>query len=427
MMIDLSRVKKTLAAASLGSGTAPVPNLGAEEDNVTLSRLIDLLDLGGVPRDKLGEATYFACLRMLSEGIGRLPLKLMQHTEEGGVLERRDLPLYHTLRYRPNPFSTSTRFWATVETHRNHFGNAYVWLQPAGQTFRMWQLPSNQVRIWWDNKRILADQEHIWYIWTAPDGKQYPFCDDEIMHFRTWLSLDGVTGLAVQDILRLTLEGAQKSQQMLNGLYDNGFTAKAVVQYTGDLNGKLEQTFLQSIENYAAGKMGNRIIPIPMGHKLEPLNIKLTDGQFLELRKYTALQVAAAFGIKPDQINDFEKSSYASSEAQQLAFLVDTQLYILKDYEEEIGYKSLSDEQRTKALIYPKFNTAVALRADTKTQIETLATAVSNEIYTPDEARGFLDLSRKPGGDRLYANGNLIPLELAGKQYEGREGRNEQS
>ena len=49
------------------------------------------------------------------------------------------------------------------------------------------------------------------------------------------------------------------------------------------------------------------------------------------------MQIASAFGIKPVQINDYSKSSYASSENQNLAFLVDTLLFILKQYEEELN------------------------------------------------------------------------------------------
>lgn len=403
---------------------AAVAEEAAPAQSITLEQLVDFLNLGDVPKSRLGEATYFACMRMLSEGLGRLPLKLMQADETQGVVERRDMSLYHTLRYRPNPFTTATRFWGTLENWKNHYGNSYAWIQHIDGGVNLWQLPSNQVRIWWDNKKVLSATEHIWYIWSAPNGKQYPLCDDEVLHFRTWLSLDGITGLAVQDILKLTLDGAVKSQAMLNGLYDNGFTAKAVVQYTGDLNGKLEQGFLENIENYATGRVSGArgIIPIPLGCKLEPLDIKLADGQFLELRKYTALQVAAAFGIKPDQINDYTKSSFASSEAQQLAFLVDTQLYVLKDYEEEIAYKLLSDRQRREENIYPNFNTAVVLRATPTQQIETMTKAVSNNVYTPDEARAFLNKGRKPGGDQLYGNGNLIPLTLAGKQYNQRGG-----
>lgn len=57
---------------------------------------------------------------------------------------------------------------------------------------------------------------------------------------------------------------------------------------------------------------------------LQPLNVTLADAQYAEIKKYTALQIAAAFGIKPNQLNDYDKSSYSNSESQQLAFLVDT-------------------------------------------------------------------------------------------------------
>ena len=40
-------------------------------------------------------------------------------------------------------------------------------------------------------------------------------------------------------------------------------------------------------------------------YKRQPLDIKLSDSQFFELKKYTALQIAAAFGVKPNQINDY--------------------------------------------------------------------------------------------------------------------------
>lgn len=60
--------------------------------------------------------------------------------------------------------------------------------------------------------------------------------------------------------------------------------------------------------------------------KLTPLDIKLSDSQFIELKEYSALQIAAAFGIKPNQINDYTKSSYSNSEMQQLSFLTDTML-----------------------------------------------------------------------------------------------------
>ena len=397
-------------------GQAAAPADGAEQ--VTLSQLIDLLNLGGIPRSKLSEATYFTCLRVLSEGVSKLPLKLIRSTPERGVEEVRENPLYRVLRYRPNPIQTATYFWADMEMSRNHYGNAYAAIFGSGLSTQLWHMRSDRVSVWFDNRRILAPDARLWYIWSAPDGRRYKLCQDEVLHFRTWLSLDGITGLSVQEILRSTLDGSLQSQQMLNSLYKNGFTAKAAVQYTGDLNSEAEQNFLRGLEAYATGQMDatKSFIPVPLGSKIEPLNIKLTDSQFIELRKHSALQIAAAFGVKPNQVNDYEKSSFANSEAQQLAFLTDTLLWILKGYEEELSWKLLEPAQMDRGEA-AQFNTAVMLRADTKTQIESMVQAVANSVYMPNEARAYLGMSSAAGGDRLIANGNVIPLEDVGKQY----------
>jgi HK97 family phage portal protein len=171
---------------------------------------------------------------------------------------------------------------------------------------------------------------------------------------------------------------------------------------------------------FAGAKNAGKVVPVPVGMQLQPLNVSLTDAQFFDLKKYTALQISAAYGIKPNQINDYEKSSYANSESQQLSFLVDTMLWILKQYEEEINYKLLTEKERLNGYYY-KFNEKVILRADSKTQSETLRNYVQGSIYKPNEAREYLDKEKDPYGERLYANGNVIPLEDAGKQYKEKE------
>uniref|UniRef100_UPI00359FB51C phage portal protein n=1 Tax=Jeotgalibaca porci TaxID=1868793 RepID=UPI00359FB51C len=213
-------------------------------------------------------------------------------------------------------------------------------------------------------------------------------------------------------------------------MYDNGFTAKAVLQYTGSLSDDNVKKFVKGIESYSKGDLSDEgienIIPIPLGSTLQPLNVKLGDNQFIEVKQYSAIQIASAFGIKPNQIGDYTKSSYASAEAQQLSFYVETLLYILKHYEEEISYKLLSDNERNEDGLRFKFNVSVILRADLKTQIEMLSKAVNSFIYTPNEARNMLDFEDKDGGDQLLGNGASIPIQFAGSQYTNIDGKEEQ-
>jgi HK97 family phage portal protein len=391
-----------------------------------MQQLIDFLGLKGTKEKALSEATYFACLKVLSESVGKLPLKLLQHQDNNGVINARGHPMYRIVHDRPNPYMTSTAFWSTVEQNRNHYGNAYVLIKGAGSKMTLWILPSDEVEVWYDDQKILSDIPDIYYIYSH-GGRLYQFGSEQILHFKTSNTFDGIKGIAVREQLKMTIDGNIKSQKMLNNMYKSGFTAKAVVQYTSELSDKNLEKFKSKLEKFAGSDLDDKetknIIPIPIGTQLTPLNIKLADNQFVDVKKYSALQIASAFGIKPNQIGDYEKSSYASAEAQQLSFYVDTLLYIIKQYEEELNYKLLTNEEITNGY-YFKFNVAVILRADLKTQVDTLCQAISNFLYTPNEARALLDMEAKEGGDQLLGNGASIPVQLAGTQYidDGKEG-----
>lgn len=381
--------------------------------------LAEMLGLKGLNEESLSEATYFACIKVLSEAIGKLPVKLLQYNDDHGVNNARKHPLYSVIHDRPNPYMSSTTFWSTVEFNRNHYGNAYVLITGAGSKTQLWILPSNEVEIWYDNQKLLGDIPDIYYFYTK-GGRRYQFGSEEILHFKTSNTYDGIVGISVRDQLAQTIRGNHQSQKVLNKMYDSGFTGKSVLQYTGDLSQSNVDTFIASIERYAKGDLKGKgvenIIPIPIGFNLQPLNVKLADAQFIEVKQYTSLQIASAFGIKPYQIGDYTKSSYASAEAQQLSFYVDTLLYIIKQYEEELTYKLLTNGEMTQGLHF-KFNVSVILRADLQTQINTLSTAVNSFLYTPNEARALLDKPSVDGGDVLMGNGSAIPVDLVGHQY----------
>ena len=380
--------------------------------------LADFLGLDkNMDKDARSEATYFACLKILSEAVGKLPLKLLRKTKKDGVVEATKHPLYNVVRNRPNRFMTSTTFWSTNEYYRDHFGNAVSMIVDYGANMQLIPLDYSKLEIWYDDGKLLSEIPDVWYLYNAGE-KYYKLSSEQVLHFKTSITENGIKGLSVREMLKSTIEGNQKAQKMQNALYDTGFTAKAVVQYTGSLNDENVKKFLQNIENYAKGNVdaGKGLVPIPIGSTLTPLNTKLADNEFLELKKYSALQIAAAFGIKPVQINDYSKSSYASSENQNLAFLVDTLLFILKQYEEELNYKLLSDLEIKQGYFF-KFNTGMLLRADMKTQIESITQAISNGLYTPNEGRAYLDLEAKDGGDSLIVNGSMIRVEQVGSQY----------
>lgn len=390
-------------------------------EQMTLNQLLEFLGVHEQEGGALSEATYFACLKVLSESIGKLPLRMMRATPNEGVRPEIGHRYYRMLNERPNRFMTASVFWTYMEYCRNHYGNAYAYIdERSPKRPQLWPMDPRNVQVIYDNAKKLADVPDVYYAYSSSSG-QIILSSEEVLHFKAHLTTsDGLVGVSVREQLASTITGNVKAQNLVNKMYDSGMTAKAVLQYTGGLNDENVQTLLKGIESYAKGELKAKgienIIPMPLGMTLTPLNMKLADSQFLEVKQYSALQIAAAFGVKPYQVGDYTKSSYASAEAQQLSFLIDTLLFNIKQYEEEISWKLLADSEEASGLT-AKFNTAVLLRADQQTQINTLSTAVSSFLMTPNEARERLDLPHKEGGDNLLGNGAAIPVQYAGSQY----------
>lgn len=370
----------------------------------------------------LSECTYLTCIKTLYETIGKLNFDILIDRDEG--TERlKSHELNKILRYRPNPHMTPTTFKQIIEFNRNHYGNAYAYIkrnQGTGELESLIPLNPRGVRVLVDKDNILGFGDLVVYrVQNMKTGENIIIHEKDMLHFKFSLMADnGLVGRSVQEVLAQTMSGAKASQAFLNNLYQQGMTASAILEYTADLSDEKIEKLRERIEKLGTGSINaGRILPLPPGSKLNTLDLKLTDSQYFELKKYSALQIASVFGIKPTQINDYEKSSYATSEAQNLSFYVDTILAILRQYEEEMIYKLISEEDVEKG-VHIKANVSSMLRADLKTQSEILSSYVNNGIMTPNEARDKLDLIKKESADILMANGNYIPLEKVGNQYE---------
>lgn len=392
------------------------------DDSRAQAELYNLLDFLGIdkrrPRDELSVITYYTCLRILSESIGKIPLRV-QKVLDRGVTKQPNHRLWRTLGRRPNRYMTATGFWSLMEWTRQHKGNAYAYITGTGSNIELWYLDPDNVEVFYDDAKLLAKIPDVYYRYIV-GGQQHIFKSGELLHFRTTNSRDGILGIPVREQLRDTILGQGKAQDMLNSMYDSGFMAKAVLQYTGNLSEDNAKKFTKMMNEYAENKWEKdgvkNFIPVPLGASIQPLNIKLADNEFNEIKQFSALEIAAAFGVKPTQIGDYTKSSYSSEEAQQISFLVETLLFIIEHYEQEITYKLFTRQEQEEGL-EAKFDTRVILRVTAEAMMNNLRAGVSNFIFTPNEAREQLDYPPADGGDKLIGNGTNIPIEMVGQQY----------
>lgn len=391
--------------------STPVSNGGG------LTFLRQLLTSGG--GSDLSEVTYLTCLKTLSEAMGKLPVEV-----EDGDHKRLNNDVARLLSVAPNPRQTAAEFFGTLEFCRNHYGNGYAYCSWDGRTGALkglYPLDPQCVTIWVNNTGTLEDLPYYYTYTDNKTGKPYMILPDDMIHLRSWLT-DGAThlaGKAIHDILNSYFSGNKSSQEFLNNLYQNGLQANLVIKYVGDLSTDKKKKILDELSTLAGMNTSERAIPIPVGWDITPLDLKLTDAQFLEIRKYSALQVAAAFGIKPNFLNDYDKSSYSNAAAQNLSFYTDTLLYIITLYEQEFSRKLLTTEQLNDG-IRVHFNFSVILRTDPSTQAQALATYVTNGIYQVNEARAKAGLPPVKDGNIIVINGSYKGLDHINAPYEGK-------
>lgn len=379
-------------------------------------------------KDAMSEVTYYTCLKILSETMGKMPLKYYRMEGESRV-RAEPTPASIIITQKPNPYHTPLMMKTFLELCCQNYGNAFCYIERAEartggrilETVRgLWPLDPNKVQVMYDNKGIMGDVDgnRIWYQYDDPCAGTMFIPARNMIHLRTWLlKSDGIMGMSAREILKETFSGATEAQDVMNTQYKSGLTASMAMQYTGDFDKeKVEKLRKKFADKLTGSKNAGAVVPVPIGLQLTPLNSSMQSSQFAELRRYTALQIAAAFGIKPTQINDYEKASYASSEAQQIDFLQNTMLYRITAWEEEINSKLLTDDDRKGQCFY-KFNEKVLLRTDSKTQSEIMRNEVLSAIRKSNEARRMIDLPDDEHGDQLMINGSYIPLSMLGQQY----------
>ncbi|MDK0903523.1 phage portal protein [Clostridium perfringens] len=362
----------------------------------------------------LKENTVYICTKIRAESIGKLSLKVYKEREE-----YKEHELYYILKYKPNPLMNSINFWKCIEAQRTLKGNAYAYIErnKKGQVTGIYPIDSDNVTKVIDDNNFLSSLSKVWYIVIDNKGIKHKLYSDEILHFIGDITLDGLIGIAPLDYLKCTVENGRATQEFVNKFFKNGLSTKGVIQYVGDLDEKAKRTFRKEFESMSNGlENAHSVSLLPLGYQFQPLSLSMADAQFLENSKLTKREIAAAFGMKSYHLNDLERATFNNLTEQQKDFYITTLQPSLTNYEQEMQDKLFSQYETLKD-VRVEFNVDTILRSDIKTRYESYRIGIQSGFLSPNEVRKKENLPAKEGGDELLANGNMIPIIMAGKQY----------
>jgi HK97 family phage portal protein len=337
----------------------------------------------------LGLSAVYAAVRHLTDLISTLPL---QAYRQEGDTRRRLSALPQLLRDLDGSGELSPWLCELVGSMALHGNAVGAVTRRDGMEFAadvVW-LPMTEVTV--DDSNLLHPQ---WY-WKGRKVSR-----DELVHIK-WIKMPGRT-LALSPIEAYALTVASGLQAQAYGsdwFASGGFppgtfknSAKTVAQEDADIiKGRL-----------TAAIRARKPLVYGSDWDYSPVTVPPEQAQFIETMKMTANQVAAIYGIAPDEIGGEAANSltYSTEELRQIRRIADVRPWLVHI---EDGLSALLPDRQ-----YLKFNANAVIRADIQTRYNVYEVAQRIGMLSLNEERALEDYPPVPGGDGHKPLGSTPP------------------
>lgn len=360
-------------------------------------------------------SAVFACVRLVSETVSTLPLKLYKSNADGSSSLARTHPLYNVLCSSPNYEMTQSRFLLFIVASIVLWGNSYTEIirSPNGKRIISLDplLPQNMQVI---RNKVSGALEYF----HTDEGVRRQIDEKNIMHIRSF-GIDGVMGIYTIGKGRETFGTAISAEQTAAKFFENGLQTSGFLSTDKTNTPEQRQQLKKNIESFMGSKNAGKVMVLENGYSYNGITMNPEAAQMLETRSFEIEEICRWFRVPPFMIGHFDKqSSWSSSaEAQDLNFLKYSLRPLLVNIEQEISRCLIG---RAESEIYfASFNIEGLLRADSATRSEYYASAANNGWMSRNEIRAKENLPPIPGGDTYTVQSALISLDEVGKNYEG--------
>lgn len=196
-----------------------------------------------------------------------------------------------------------------------------------------------------------------------------------------------------------------------SGLRNSGFLNAGQVLNPDD-RAKLEKIMADYM---GAGNAGGLMI-LEGGMTFTPMNMSSVDAELLLTRKFEIEEIGRWFDMPPILLGHAVDGqtmwgSGVDSIIQSWMTLGLSQR--IRRAQQAIDKRLRTAGERAEGL-YTRYNPDALLAVNSVARINFISQAVQNSILTPDEGRALIERGKQPGGDKLLAQVNLVPLDRLG-------------
>ncbi|HAT5009676.1 TPA: phage portal protein [Serratia marcescens] len=347
-------------------------------------------------------SAVWACVRLLSESISTLPLKIYVRQSDGSRKAATAHPAYSILCRRPNSEMTPSRFMLMVVASICLRGNAFIEKKFIANRLvsLVPLLPQNMVV-----KRLTTGALEYKY---TENGNERVIPVKNIMHIRGF-GLDGVCGMMPMKTGRDVIGSAMAVEESAAKIFEQGLQSSGFLSADNALNDEQRERLRSYMAAFTGSKNAGKIMVLEGGLKYQGVTMNPEDAQMLESRSFSIEEICRWFRVPPFMVGHTTKqSSWASSlEGMNLQFLTHTLRPLLVNIEQEIGRCLLDSDDE----VFAEFSVEGLLRADSAGRAAYYTSALQNGWMSRNDVRRLENMPPIEGGDIYTVQLNLTQLK----------------
>lgn len=360
-------------------------------------------------------STVWACVRLLSESISTLPIKIYQSRSDGSRTLAKEHPVYRLLCKQPNIEMTPSRFMLMVVASLCLRGNSFIEKKYIGPKLvaLVPLLPQNMV--------VKRDEASgmLEYKYTDPFTKKERIVPiKNMMHIRGF-GMDGICGMIPIQTGRNVIGSALSVEESAAKIFENGLQSSGFISSDIPLNDEQRERIRSYLLSFVGSKNAGKMMVLEGGMKYNNVTMNPEAAQMLESRAFSIEEICRWFRVPPFMVGHMDKqSSWASSvEGMNMQFLTNTLRPLLVNIEQEISRCLLSGDDD----YYAEFSVEGLLRADSAGRAAYYTTSLQNGWMSRNDVRRLENLPPIDGGDIYTVQLNLTPIDQLGKDISGSE------
>lgn len=364
----------------------------------------------------LAFAAVYACITRIANDIAKMPLLLVEKSADGiwSVVDRQS-PFWPVLR-KPNAWQNRIQFIICWLLSKLQTGNAYILKQRDGRgmVVALYVLDPYKVKCHY------TASGQVFYALSRDDlsglAVEVNVPASEIIHDLMNPLFHPLAGVSPLYACGMAATQGNRIQANSAVFFENNSMPSGILSAPGEIPDTEAEKWKAGWTANFSGQNRGKVAILGGGLKYEAISKTAGESQLIEQLRWTAEDVARAFGVPLYKINAGPVPVSNNVEALNAQYYSDTLQSLIEAIELCLDEGLGIGEGSQNPTLGTEFDLDVLLRMDSATKIETLAKGTGAGIYAPNEARRRVNLPPVTGGASPLMQEQNYSLEALAKR-----------